>query len=58
MTQKEIDKILADVRALDPSLRYLIFYYYIREKTTDLEFLQAEIEYQIFKRNFKEEKNG
>lgn len=58
MTQKEIDKILADVRALNPNLRYLIFYQYIREETTDLEFLQAEIEYQIFKRSFKEGENG
>jgi len=55
MTQKEIDKILADVRALDPALQYLIFYQYIREETSDLEFLKAEIECQISKRSTEDE---
>lgn len=53
MTQKEIDRILADARALDPALQYLIFYQYIREETTDLEFLKAEIECQMDKRGMK-----
>ena len=55
MTQKEIDRILADVRALDPALQYLIFYQYIREETTDLEFLKAEIECQMDKRSMEDE---
>lgn len=55
MTQKEIDKILADVRALDPTLRYWIFRDYIREETADLEFLKAEIECQISKRSMEDE---
>ena len=53
MTQKEIDKILADVRGYDPVLRYWIFYQYIREETTDLEFLKAEIECQMDKRGME-----
>ena len=54
MTQKEINKILADGRALNPTLRYWIFRDYIRD-TDDLEFLKTEIEYQISKRSMMDE---
>ena len=54
MTQKEIGKILADVRGYDPVLRYWIFRDYIRD-ANDLEFLKAEIECQMDKRNIAEE---
>lgn len=52
MTQKEIDKILADMRGYDPVLRYWIFRDYIKD-TNDLEFLKAEIECQISKHSME-----
>lgn len=52
MTQKEIDKILANVREYDPTLRYWIFRDYIKD-ANDLEFLKAEIECQMDKRSME-----
>ena len=53
MTQKEIDKILADVRGYDPVLRYWIFRDYIKD-VNDLEFLMAEIQCQMDKRSMED----
>ena len=55
MTQKEIDRILADVRGYDPVLRYWIFRDYIREETADLEFLMADIQCQMDKHSMEDE---
>lgn len=52
MTQKEINRILADVRGYDPVLRYWIFHDYIKD-ASDLEFLKAEIECQMDKRGME-----
>ena len=52
MTQKEIDRILADVRGYDHVLRYWIFRDYIKD-ANDLEFLKAEIECQMDKRSME-----
>ena len=54
MTQKEIDKILTDVRGYDPVLRYWIFRDYIKD-ANDLEFLMADIQCQMDKRSMEDE---
>jgi competence transcription factor ComK len=50
MTEREIKKILLITRNLDKSLRYWIFKEYIKD-CKDLDFLKAEIEYEIEKRS-------
>ena len=46
MTEKKIKKILQKIRNLDDSIRYWIFKEYIKDYK-DLDFLKAEIEYEI-----------
>ena len=46
MTEKEIKKILQEIRNLDDSIRYWIFKEYIKDYK-DLDFLKAEIEYEM-----------
>lgn len=52
MTNTQIEETLQTVQKLDPALRYWIFKNYIKTYN-DLDFLKAEIEYEIKKRERK-----